>query len=172
MQEQSVPINQQVESFMKVGVARSTIISLAAAVCLSVTGCATPWCKGTRSLAGGPCSDLDLKRSDFVVLNQVHGETTETSILLGIVKIIDGNKVEILGARFFKDQTARLPGIAGCIPCYWRSESRAYYKALAAAPDADGIIERSVTWEKSGVPLLFYTKKTDFQGKAIKLKPD
>ncbi|HVM59510.1 MAG TPA: hypothetical protein VMV72_01475 [Verrucomicrobiae bacterium] len=139
-------------------------------VLVAGSGCAT--C-GTR--AGAPrlnLADVELKRSDIVVMERVQGESTETSFLLGLVKLVDGNKVEVLGFPFFKDETARLPGARGWMPWCNLVESRAYYKALAAAPEADAIIERSVTTKRFVVPVFFACKTLTLEGKAIKLKPD
>jgi hypothetical protein len=148
---------------MQGGLAAITLTTL-----LWGSGCACPGKIHGRLLP----SDVALKREDVVALKPVAGDSTETAILVGVIRIIDGSKVQVLGIKFFNDQTARLPGWRGCFPCGHAGEGRAYYKALAAAPEADGIIERSVTWEQSGFPLLFWTKKTTFQGKAVKLKPD
>ena len=50
---------------------------------------------------------------------------------------------------------------------------RAYYNALEKAPDADVILQKSVTVErKSIIPLLYGTTKVIYKGKSIKLKAD
>lgn len=150
-------------------VRKTTVLALAGAVVAALaSGCAGPG-YGAPKLS---LAKVELKRADVVVLQPVEGKSNEQGYLLGLIKVIDGNKLEVLGFPFFKDQTARLEGTRGYFPCASRLESRAYYKALATAPDADAVIERSVTTEHFAVPVLYSCKTLTFQGKAVKIKPD
>jgi hypothetical protein len=142
------------------------------AVAILTAGCAGPgrptrWGATRLNLA-----DVELTRADVVVLQPVVGQSNEQKFLLGLVTIVDGHKVEVLGFPFFKDQTARLQGMRGYLPCGTKLESRAYYKALAAAPEADAIVERSVSTERFVLPVLYSCKTLTYQGKAVKLKPE
>jgi hypothetical protein len=112
-----------------------------------------------------------LEREDYVILDAVEGVSDTTSILLGLIKIIDGNKVRLLWCfPLYKDKysyTAQHPMMLG------RTGKRAYYNALEKAPDADLILEKSVTVErKTIIPLLYRTKRVIYKGRAIKLKAD
>jgi hypothetical protein len=48
--------------------------------------------------------------------------------------------------------------------------ARAYYNALAKAPEADALIERSSTSRTHGCPFLYRMKEITCRGKAIRLK--
>jgi len=120
-----------------------------------------------------------MDRNDYVILDRVNGESTKTSIAFGAIQIIDGSKMIICGMRLFADQYARSPHEMTYIEDFLTkalelptSQDRAYYKALAATPDADVIIPKTYDYEKSGIPVLFTHEKVNFKGKAIKLKTD
>jgi hypothetical protein len=51
-------------------------------------------------------------------------------------------------------------------------EERAYYKALAATPDADAVIPKAFTKQSSGFPLLYSEQEATFTGKALKYKSE
>jgi len=112
-----------------------------------------------------------LDRNEYVILDRVEGESTTTSILFGLIKFIDGTKLQFLGLKFYEDEYAfQNPRIS--LMARVGTDERAYYKALAKAPDADLIFQRSLTYQKSGIPLLYTTEKATFTGKAIKIKTD
>ncbi len=102
------------------------------------------------------------------------------SYVLGLVKIIDGDKLILLGMKTFEDQYAFLQdpglpilqvltlGLSGGPT----AEDRAYYKALAATPDADVVIPKAYVKQISGIPLLASMKEVTFTGKAVKIKAD
>ena len=111
--------------------------------------------------------ETDLSRGDIVVLDRVQGSSTTESICLGAVQIVDGDNLRILGIPFFKEKYSSLfnKGI-------WMNstERRAYYKALEAAPDADAVFYKSMDYEFSGIPLIWWTETATYTGKGIKLK--
>ncbi len=157
---------------MKSKMKRGGMMVTGLALLLATTGCVAT---GRSTRWGAPrlnLADVELTRADLVVLQPVAGKSNEQGFLLGLIKVIDGNKVEVLGFPFFKDQTARLPGMRGYFPCGSKLESRAYYKALAAAPAADAIVERSVTLERFVLPVLYSCKTLTYQGKAVQLKAE
>jgi hypothetical protein len=113
---------------------------------------------------------LDIKaefsRDDLVVLDRVEGSSTTVNILLGVIQIVDDDKLRLFWILpFFREQYA-----AGF---YMTStEDRAYYKALEAAPEADSVFTKSMDSERSGVPLIFWVETATYRGKAIRLKAD
>lgn len=106
-----------------------------------------------------------MQRSDYVVIDRAEGMSEEVSILFGLIKIIDSNKLKLFYIPFFEEKYSPYGRFIG-------PEARAYYKALAAQPDADGIIPRAWAIEERGIPFLFTKKTVTFTGKAIKLKTD
>jgi hypothetical protein len=108
----------------------------------------------------------------------------------GLVEVVDGDKYRVLGINFFQSQYAFQPkdltwqelfaagalGVAAVLVYEVFKpvsiEDRAYYKALAAAPDADVVAAKAwVTTRGRGIPMLYSTKRVAFQGKALKFKP-
>jgi hypothetical protein len=109
-----------------------------------------------------------MQRSDYVVIDRAEGVSDQVSILFGIIQIIDSDKLKLFWIPFYEEKYAVIekpPWLVG-------PEDRAYYKALAAQPDADGIIPRAYAVEKRGIPFLADKKSVTFTGKAIKLKTD
>lgn len=111
------------------------------------------------------------EREDYVILDAVEGVSDTTSILLGLIKIIEGNKIRLLWCFPLYEEkysyTAQYPMMLG------RTGKRAYYNALEKAPDADVILEKSVTVErKTIIPLLYRTERVTYKGRSIKLKAD
>ncbi|MEI7899874.1 MAG: hypothetical protein WCK89_06450 [bacterium] len=123
---------------------------------------------------------VNLARTDYTVIGPVKGTSTMQSYVLGLVKIIDGDKLILLGMKTFEDQYAFLQdpglpilqvltlGLSGGPT----AEDRAYYKALAATPDADVVIPKAYVKQISGIPLLASMKEVTFTGKAVKIKAD
>ena len=142
-----------------------------------MTGCASVQ-RGTPTAAA--TVNVNLARADYTVIGPVKGTSTLESYVLGAVKVIDGDKMIILGFKTFEDQYALLQdpvlpilqmltlGMSGGPT----AEDRAYYKALAATPDADVVVPKSYTKQNSGVPLLATKTEVTFTGKALKLKAD
>jgi hypothetical protein len=113
--------------------------------------------------------ETQLDREDVVVLDTVRGDSTITSVLFGLIQIVDEDKLQLFGIKFFKDKYTYFQGYSGM----WRSVAdRAYYKALEAHPDADAVLIKSMDHEDEGIPLIYYTKSITYKGKAIKLKAD
>lgn len=108
--------------------------------------------------------EAQLDREDVVILGTVEGESKTVSILLGLIQIIDDDKLRLFGIKFFKDKY-----VWGTLN---PTASRAYYKALAAHPDADAVFQKSWEREESGTRLLYFEETVLFRGKAIALKSD
>lgn len=152
------------------------VLSVGALVLLS-TGCASVQ-RGTP-IAATEVS-VNLARTDYTVLGSVKGTSTMESYVLGLVRIIDGDKFIILGMKTFEDQYAfqqdpGLPilqfltlGLSGGPT----AEDRAYYKALAATPDADVVVPKAYVKQSSGIPLIASMKEVTFTGKALKFRAD
>lgn len=112
-----------------------------------------------------------MQRSDYVIIDRAEGMSEEVSILFGLIKIIDSNKLKLFYIPFFEEKYAFVEeGFLNTLSV--GPADRAYYKALAAQPDADGIIPRAWAIEERGIPFLFTKKTVTFTGKAIKLKTD
>ena len=112
--------------------------------------------------------NANLNASDLEVLDKTEGKSTKVSVLLGLFQVIDGDKYRILGIKFFEDQYAYedKPSLLGRVSI----EDRAYYKALAATPDADCVARKAFVTTRSGIPLLYMIEEVTFQGKALKYK--
>jgi hypothetical protein len=110
-----------------------------------------------------------LSRGDFVVLDNVEAASTTTSILGGVIQVIDSDNWKVFGIPFF---TEKYTTVAGGPLFDERPEQRAYYKALEKTPDADTVLVKSMDREETGVPGLYSTTSVRFRGKAIRLKPD
>ena len=113
--------------------------------------------------------NANMDRTDYEVLGTTEGKSTKTSVLCGLVQVIDGSKVAILGIKFFEDQYAYFDR-----PWYQlgvSTEDRAYYKALAVTPDADSVAGKAYVSTRSGIPLLWMSSEVTFQGNALKYKP-
>ena len=113
-----------------------------------------------------------LEREDYVILDAVEGVSDTTSIFFGLIKIIEGNKIRLLWFFPFYEEkysfSAQDP-----LALFSQTKQRAYYNALEKAPEADVILEKSVTVErKTIIPLLYRTKRVTYKGRAIKLKAD
>jgi hypothetical protein len=137
--------------------------------------------------------NIKLKNSDYTMLASVKGTSTVKSYPLSIVKVIDGTKVCVLGIKFFEDQYSGLKpnelGTGDIVLCavyppialyylytYYKpsvsAEDRAYYKVLAASPDADAIIGKNMVKQRSGIPYILSEEEVTMTGKAIKYKPE
>ena len=142
-----------------------------------VVGCGLPWLLGGCSTAQKTAphmgvGDLEvqaqIKRDDLVVLDAVEGTSTTTIVAFGLVNVIDGDKYQICGIKFFEDKFT-----------YWKDdqwwpepENRAYYKALEKQSDADAVMIKSFDRTQGGVPMLWETHSATVRGKAMKLKAD
>jgi hypothetical protein len=114
----------------------------------------------------------NMNTGDCEVMAKTEGKSTKTSILLGLVQVIDGDKYRILGIKFFEDQYA-FAGQSWGLLDFIRPitpDERAYYKALAAAPDADAVASKAFVKTYSGIPILYNTSEVTFEGKALKFK--
>lgn len=115
--------------------------------------------------------EAQIDREDIVVLDRVEGSSTTTCILFGLIRIIDEDKYQILGIKFFKDKYVwKNPNALA--PWFPNTASRAYYKALEAHPEADAVFCKDYEREDVGIPWIFHTETITFKGKAIKLKAD
>ena len=84
---------------------------------------------------------------NYVVLDAVEGVSDTTSIFFGLIKIIEGNKIRLLW--FFPFYEEKYSFIVQRPLGLRKTGKRAYYNALEKAPDADVILEKSVTVERS-----------------------
>jgi hypothetical protein len=115
--------------------------------------------------------ETQFNRSDIVVLNAVEGTSKEAGYVLGLVRVIDDTKWQVLGIKFFEDRFACPPG--PCLPCFCVGpQQRAYYDALSKAPDADAVLDRGSSTKVRGFPFLFKITEVTYRGKAVKLKTD
>jgi hypothetical protein len=147
---------------------RSVILAVAAAAAMAMTGCSSI----TRGTPVAPVQiNANMDRTDYQVLASTEGESTRASYLGGLFNVIDGDKYQVLGIKFFQDEYAHVPrgwltGIGGV-----SLEDRAYYRALAATPDADAVSGKAMLTKSAGVPLIYTRKTVTYQGKALKYKP-
>jgi len=147
-----------------------------AAVAVMVSGC-TSVQRATPAAPG--LVNINLEKGDYTMLASVKGSSTVASYVCGIVQVIDGSKVSILGFKNFEDQYSfqmREPSILDALTLgLFRTvsvEDRAYYKALAATPDADAVIPKAFVKQSSGFPILFVEEEATFTGKALKYKSE
>ncbi len=153
---------------------KSVIFSLLVSVmAMFLNGCSTV-------LKTAPSSPISfdagsMERNDYVILDRVEGISTTTSILFGLVKIIDGNKWKLFWLfPFYEEEYAYQipPSFPFNLLSFVSTQERAYYKALAKTPDADSVIQKAFSIESTEIPTLFKTEKVTITGKAIKLKTD
>lgn len=166
-----------------------SFLTMASAI---LTGC----CVGVQRMTpvAPGLVNINLKNNDYTVLAATKGTSTVTSYAGGLVQVIDGNKTRVLGIKFFEDEYSMFRPLDAreigtlhlavmvyvwpyglCYVAYKNSagaEDRAYYKALAAAPAADAIIEKSFVRQKSGIPLIRTEEEVAVTGKAIKYKSE
>ena len=138
--------------------------------------------------------NINLPKADYTVLASVKGSSARKSYVCGLVQVTDGTKVRVLGIKFFKEQYSYLRSteislrdalflpLPYLIPYLIDSkayrqrgvsaEDRAYQKVLAAAPEADVVIEPAVVVQRSGFPLIYLDEEVTVTGKAIKYKAD
>lgn len=147
---------------------RNMIVSSLAmtAVAVLMSGCASVQ-RGTPAAPGQV--NINLEKGDYTMMGSVKGTSTVKSYVFGIVQVIDGDKVSVLGIKSFEDQYSFMgPG-----PGFFVSvEDRAYYKALAATPDADAVIPKSFVKQSSGFPFIYEEQEATFTGKALKYKSE
>lgn len=115
--------------------------------------------------------NINLEKGDFTMLGTVKGTSTVKSYFLGFVQVIDGDKTKILCFKSFEDQYSIQPGGFGFLAPVSVAD-RAYYKALAATPDADAVIPKAFVKQTSGFPLFWFEESVTFSGKALKYKSE
>jgi len=141
--------------------------------------------------------NIKLKDNDYAMLGSVKGSSITKSYVCGVVKVIDGTNVRVLGIKLFKDQFSYLTPkdklsdtekFMLCYPGLWlflpvtvpyivythsaSAEDRAFYKVIAAASDADAIIEPSLIAQTSGFPLIYAEEEVTLTCKAINYKSE
>lgn len=139
-----------------------------AVVATMVSGCASV--QRTTPVAPGQVN-INLEKGDYTMLGTVKGTSTIKSYFFGVVEIIDGTKVKILCFKDFEDQYSIQPGGLGMFTPV-SVEDRAYYKALAATPDADAVIPKAFVKQTSGFPFICEEREVTFSGKALKYKSE
>lgn len=159
---------------------RNRIVSSLAmtAVAIAVSGCSSVQ-RATPTAPG--LVNINLEKGDYTMLGSVKGSSTVVSYFFGVVQVIDGDKVRVLGLRNFEDQYSFQTqptgnnGLGGMFYDLMKPiavEDRAYYKALAATPDADAVIPKAFTKQKSGIPFICEEEEATFTGKALKYKSE
>jgi hypothetical protein len=128
------------------------------------TGCSSIT-RGTPN--SGTHINANMDKNDYEVGATTSGTSTKESYLCGLFQVIDGDKFQVLWfIKFFEDQYAFQEKDS----IFVSIEDRAYYKALAATPDADSVAVKSWTKTTSGFPLFYSKEEVTFQGKALKFK--
>ena len=153
---------------------KSLVLTLVISL-MAIAGCSTATKQKPHMSYTDVSVQAKIDRQDMVVLEAVEGTSDTTSVLLGLVQIIDGSKVKVLGIPFFTDKYTYFtePGLFGLFGLLGGGPlDRAYYKALERHPDADVVLVKSYDSEFSGVPLLFSNTATTVRGKAMKIKAD
>jgi hypothetical protein len=139
--------------------------------CALLAGCATG--NYTPAVRFGQLNlETQIPRQDLVILDTVEGKSREDAYVVGLVRVIDRTQWQVLGIKFFEDHCASPYGSG--VPCCFIEPvaGRAYYNALAKAPQADAVIERSSTSTTRGFPFLYRMKEVTYRGKAIRLKAE
>jgi hypothetical protein len=131
-------------------------------VAVMMTGCASVM-RSTPS--AGLVINANMDRNDYEVLGNTSGKSKVSYFFFGAVQIVDEDKLRILGFSTFEDQFAFVnrPGIVTAM-------DRAYYKALAATPDADAVAPKAFIMTTTGIPFIWGTQEVTYTGKAIKYK--
>lgn len=145
----------------------ATVCFLAAAALLA-GGCASV--QRSTPVAPGQVN-INLEKGDYTMLGTVKGTSTVKSFFFGVVQVIDGDKTKILCFKSFEDQYSIQPGGLGFLSPVSVAD-RAYYKALAATPDADTVIPKAFVKQSSGIPFLYQEVEVTFSGKALKYKSE
>jgi hypothetical protein len=150
-------------------------LAVGVAVAALTNGCTT----ATRGTAASlPVINANMDKNDYEVGPPTEGTSKVTSVLLGLVKVFDGNKVKVLGIPFYEVQRAS-PGlfdvtITGFVRDWvngsMEAKDRAYFKALETTPDADTIVPKAYVTSYTGIPILFTSTEVTFQGKSLKYK--
>ncbi len=144
------------------------VIFLAVAVAaLLVSGCASAW-RSTPTAAS--LVNINIEKGDYTMLASVKGSSSATTYFGGIVQVVDENKVRLLWIKFFEDQYTFIdPEKVGFFTPV-SVDDRAYYKVLAATPDADAVLPKAFLKQSFGIPILYHEETSTFTGKAIKYK--
>ena len=83
---------------------RSLVMGVTIAAIAVSVGCSSAQKTMPHMRVGAITVQAGLNRQDLVVLDSVEGKSSVTSILGGIVQIIDGDKIKILGIGNFRDK--------------------------------------------------------------------
>jgi len=152
---------------------RNQIVSslVMAAVAVVMSGCASVQ-RATPSAPGQV--NINLERGDYTMLASVKGSSTVKSYAFGVVQIVDSTKVRVLWVfKDYEDQYSyQDPGFFNLLFGTVSASDRAYYKALAATPDADAIIPKALIKQTSGFPFIYEEEEATFTGKALKYKSE
>jgi len=123
-----------------------------------------------------PATDFNIRmsRDAFEVFDTVEGTSTTDSFLLGLIQVVDGDKLRLLGIPFFREQYTYFGSYPGTnvFLMFYSTGDRAYYKALSATPGADAVFYKSMDREYSSIPFLWSSETVTFRGKTIKLRTD
>lgn len=152
---------------------KNVVVSGLAAVMalLLMTGCSSTYMSRPHMGFGRIEIEGGFARRDFEVLGRVEGTSKCTKILGGLVQIIDDDNLRILGISFFEDKF--VDPYRGVVAAgFFRDDvyNRAYYNALAEAPDADAVICKAAESTWKGFPLIWEKRTVTYIGKAVRLK--
>jgi hypothetical protein len=154
------------------------LLAVVAALLSFNTGCTTS-SKASPMLDynSGVTFEGGIERQDYVVLDRVVGSSMSQKYLLGLVEVVEPDvaaeggeqKIVVFGIPFFHEK--KVPVSKGFFGLGADNvANRAYYKALAAQPEADVILHRSIETKTSGIPFLWEDRTVTYVGKAIRLK--
>jgi uncharacterized protein YceK len=152
---------------------KKQVVSLLAMATVSVlmSGCASV----QRAMPSAPgMVNINLEKGDYTMLGTVKGSSTVKTYVFGVVQIVDGTKVRVLWVfKDYEDQYSyQNPDGLGQMLGRVSVADRAYYKALAATPDADVVIPKSLVKQTSGFPYIYEEEEATFSGKALKYKSE
>ena len=142
------------------------------AASFTVAGCGAAQRTKPHMTFGDLNIQTDFERDDVVVLDRVDGTSKTFTCLFGLIRVIDDEKLQLLGIKFFKDKYTyfRHPLFSWLTGA--TTADRAYYKTLESQDEADAILVKSWDNEDDGLPLIWHTKTITVRGKAVKFKPD
>ena len=113
-----------------------------------------------------------MKRSDYQVMEPMVGVSTTESYFGGLIKVVDRDKLQVMGMRFYDEQWAQNNRQVKNRFFSNSTSDRAYYNAISASPSADTVLEKGYVHQRSGIPFLAEREMVTFTGKSIRLKSD
>lgn len=150
---------------------RKTLVLGLAGAALSMMGCASGERHSPTMGYGRIGIQGNFTRTDFEIVGPVQGMATKKSYLCGLVSVVDDSKYSVLGIKFYEDNyTVQKDTFQSLMPV--STGERAYFKALAATPDADAVLEKTAYESKFRIPGIYSRTETIYTGKGVKIKAD